>query len=31
MNPEGTQSLLNSDENKSIYATFRGLVEDGIA
>jgi multiple sugar transport system substrate-binding protein len=29
MNPDGTQSLLNSDENKSIYATFRSLVEDG--
>ena len=29
MNPEGTQSLLNSDENKAIYAVFRSLVEDG--
>ena len=29
MNPEGTQSLLNSDENKAIYAMFRSLVEDG--
>ena len=31
MNPEGTESLLNSDENKAIYATFRELVEDGTA
>ena len=29
MNPEGTQSLLNSDENKAIYSVFRSLVEDG--
>ena len=31
MNPEGTQSLLNSDENKGIYSVFRSLVEDGTA
>src|SRR5258707_111140 len=31
MNPEGTESLLNSEENKAIYKTFRGLVEDGTA
>jgi multiple sugar transport system substrate-binding protein len=29
MNPEGTQSQLNSDTNKKIYSTFRSLVEDG--
>ncbi len=29
MNAEGTESYLNSDENKAIYATFRSLVEDG--
>jgi multiple sugar transport system substrate-binding protein len=29
MNPEGTQSMLNSDENKKIYSTFRSLVDDG--
>ena len=31
MNPEGTKSFLNSEENKAIYATFRSLVEDGSA
>jgi len=31
MNPEGTESHLNSEENKGIYATFRSLVEDGTA
>jgi multiple sugar transport system substrate-binding protein len=29
MNPEGTQSMLNSDENKQIYSTFQSLVADG--
>jgi len=29
MNPEGTQSMLNSDTNKKIYSTFRSLVDDG--
>ncbi len=31
MNPEGTESHLNSGENKGIYAIFRSLVEDGTA
>ena len=31
MNEDGTQSLLNSAENKSIYAIFKGLVDDGTA
>jgi multiple sugar transport system substrate-binding protein len=31
MNPEGTESHLNSEENKGIYATFHGLVADGTA
>jgi multiple sugar transport system substrate-binding protein len=31
MNPEGTESHLNSAENKAIYAVFRGMVEDGTA
>ena len=31
MNPEGTESYLNSAENKAIYATFRGMVDDGTA
>jgi len=29
MNADGTQSMLNSAENKSIYSTFRSMVEDG--
>lgn len=29
MSDDGTQSMLNSDENKAIYDVFRGLVEDG--
>jgi multiple sugar transport system substrate-binding protein len=29
MNDAGTQSMLASDENKQIYSTFRGLVDDG--
>jgi len=29
MNDDGTQSLLNSDENKAIYAIFKGMVDDG--
>ena len=29
MNPEGTQSMLNSDTNKKIYSTFKSLVDDG--
>jgi multiple sugar transport system substrate-binding protein len=29
MNEDGTQSMLNSDENKQIYSTFKGLVDDG--
>ncbi|MFN8518420.1 MAG: sugar ABC transporter substrate-binding protein [Chloroflexota bacterium] len=29
MNPDGTESYLNSDENKAIYAAFRTMVEDG--
>jgi len=29
MNPEGTQSMLNSPTNKTIYSTFRSLVDDG--
>ena len=28
MNPEGTELYLNSAENKAIYATFRGMVDD---
>src|SRR5262249_30941007 len=31
MNPQGTESHLNSPELKAIYATFRSLVEDGTA
>ena len=31
MNPQGTESHLNSAENKAIYKTFRSLVEDGTA
>jgi multiple sugar transport system substrate-binding protein len=31
MNPEGTESYLNSAENRAIYAAFRGMVEDGTA
>jgi multiple sugar transport system substrate-binding protein len=31
MNPEGTESHLNSEENKAIYAVFHSLVEDGTA
>ena len=31
MNPEGTESHLNSDENKAIYAIFRSLVDDGTS
>ncbi len=31
MSADGTQSLLNSDENKQVYSTFRSLVEDGTA
>jgi len=30
MNPEGTEALLNSEEMKTIYSTFRKLHEDGI-
>jgi multiple sugar transport system substrate-binding protein len=29
MDDAGTTSMLNSDENKQIYSTFRGLIEDG--
>ncbi|MGD0020289.1 MAG: sugar ABC transporter substrate-binding protein [Candidatus Limnocylindrales bacterium] len=29
MNADGTQSLLNSDENKAIYKVFRDMVNDG--
>ncbi len=29
MNDDGTTSMLNSDENKQIYSTFKGLVDDG--
>jgi multiple sugar transport system substrate-binding protein len=29
MNPEGTQSMLNSDTNKKIYSTFKSMVDDG--
>jgi multiple sugar transport system substrate-binding protein len=29
MDDQGTTSMLNSDENKKIYSTFRSLVEDG--
>jgi multiple sugar transport system substrate-binding protein len=31
MNPEGTESHLNSAENKAVYATLRGMVDDGSA
>lgn len=31
MNADGSQSLLNSAENKSIYSVFKGLVDDGTA
>jgi multiple sugar transport system substrate-binding protein len=31
MNAEGTESYLNSDTAKELYATFRSLVEDGSA
>jgi len=30
MDPQGSTSYLNNDENKAIYATFRKLYEDGI-
>ena len=30
MNPDGSESFLNNDENKAIYSTFRKLYEDGI-
>jgi multiple sugar transport system substrate-binding protein len=30
MNEDGTESLLNSDEAKKVYATYRGLVDDKI-
>jgi multiple sugar transport system substrate-binding protein len=29
MDPQGTTSMLNSDENKKIYSTFKSLVDDG--
>ena len=29
MNDDGTESLLNSDENKQIYSTFESIVDDG--
>ncbi len=31
MNADGTQSMLNSDEAKSVYAIFAGEAKDGIA
>src|SRR5262249_56176495 len=31
MNPEGTESHLNSAENRAIYKIFRSLVDDGTA
>jgi multiple sugar transport system substrate-binding protein len=30
MNEDGTESMLNSDTNKEIYATFRALVDEGV-
>jgi multiple sugar transport system substrate-binding protein len=30
MNEEGTESLLDSPEAQELYATYRGLVEDGV-
>ena len=30
MNPEGTESLLNSETNKQIYSTFRALWEEDV-
>jgi len=31
MSADGTQSLLNSAENKGVYSIFKGLVDDGTA